>query len=86
MRRSLDGFRSAAVDGISLTGVLAEYSGQLATIDTRYSACRIAVNVAACGAVDGDYDGLVFYRSANDILYIGTDNGQWAFAVRLDRQ
>lgn len=61
------------------------FSGQLTTIDDRYSAYRIAVNVSTCEAVDGDYSGLAFYQSAADVLYIGTDNGQFALAVQLGR-
>jgi len=61
------------------------FSGQLTAIDDRFSAYRVAVNVSACGETDGDYSGLAFYESANEVLYIGTDNGQFALAVQLGR-
>jgi hypothetical protein len=60
-------------------------SGQVTAIDDRYSAYRVSISVSECGAVDGDYDGLAFYQSANESLYIGTDNGQFAFSVQLGR-
>ena len=60
------------------------FSGQLTIIDVRYAAYRASINVSACGEVDGDYTGLVFYPNA-DFLMIGTDNGQFAFATQLQR-
>lgn len=61
------------------------FSGQLTAIDDRYSAYRVAINVSVCGEVDGDYSGLAFYQSANEVLHIGSDNGQFALAVQLGR-
>lgn len=61
------------------------FSGQLTTIDHRYSAYRAAIDVSGCGVVDGGYMGLAFYQSAGDFLFIGTDNGQFALAVQLGR-
>ena len=60
------------------------FSGQLTIIDARYAAYRAAISVSTCGAVDGDYAGLVFYSNAG-FLTIGTDNGQFAFATQLSR-
>ena len=61
------------------------FSGQLTAIDDRYSAYRVAINVSVCGEVEGDYSGLAFYLSANEVLHIGSDNGQFALAVQLGR-
>ncbi len=63
------------------------FNGQLDLIDDRYSAYSAAISVSSCGEVNGDYSGLVFYPSAGatDFLYLGTDNGQFAFAVQLGR-
>lgn len=61
------------------------FSGQLTAIDDRYSAYRVAADVSACGAVNGAYNGLAFYESANEVLHIGADSGVFAVAVQLGR-
>ncbi len=63
------------------------FSGQLSIIDGRYSVYRASVSVSTCGDLNGDYSGLAFYpvAGAADFLYLGTDDGQFAFAVQLQR-
>jgi len=63
------------------------FSGQLAIIDDRFCAYGAAVSVSSCGEVDGEYSGLAFYpiRGAVDFLYVGTDNGLFAFANQFQR-
>ncbi len=63
------------------------FSGQLNVIDDRYSAYNAAITVSTCGEVNGDYSGLVFYTGTGvaNLLYLGTDNGAFAFATQLER-
>ena len=63
------------------------FNGRLSIIDDRYSVYRAAVTVSACGEVDGDYNGLAFHAgtTAPDVLYLGTDSGQFAFRIALGR-
>ncbi len=63
------------------------FGGQLAIFDARFCAYSAAISVSSCGEVDGEYSGLVFYPigGAADLLYLGTDNGLFAFANQFQR-
>ena len=63
------------------------FSGRMGIIDDRYSSYRVAVSVSSCGEVDGDYSGLAFNApvASGSRLYIGADNGFFAFANLFDR-
>ena len=63
------------------------FSGQLAIIDDRYALYRAEISVAKCGAVNGQYAGLAFISDTgiSDLLYIGTDSGEFACVIGVER-